>query len=293
MDDLSLARLASGEKLRAASPAGKVLRAPLRMGVSRFLSFYAQRRSRPMSARASLFWGDTMEVAFPDSVSIAIYQFGFYESALTRIVLKFLQPGMTFFDVGAHFGYFTLLASHVVGKTGQVHSFEPTPATFKRLSLNSAGRENVHVNNTAVYSSTTTLTFTNYDLSPAYNSIGSGSMADVGVPAGDKPRTYQVPAITIDEYCTSTGARPSFMKLDAEGAEEQILLGMPRTVAEIRPMISLEVGDFKKGYSRNLLDLFLARGYQPLAFDSNTQTMMPHVLKEDYVFDNLLLIPTT
>jgi len=58
-------------------------------------------------------------------------------------------------------------------------------------------------------------------------------------------------------------------------------------------MISLEVGDFKKGYSRNLLDLFLARGYEALAFDANTLTMMPHVLKDDYVFDNLLLIPTT
>src|SRR5258706_5554160 len=119
MDDLSLKRLAAAEKLSASSRATKLMRAPLRMGISRVLTRFSRWRSRPVHARARIFWGQTMEIAFPDAVSIAIYQFGFFESGLTRIVLENLKPGMTFFDVRAHFGYFTLLASHLAGKHGQ------------------------------------------------------------------------------------------------------------------------------------------------------------------------------
>ncbi len=291
MDESSLKRLAAAEKLKSASPAGKLMRAPLRMGSSRLLSKISRWKSRPVRAKARVFWGDMMEVAFPDVVSISLYQFGFIESGLTRIVLEYVKPGMTFFDVGAHFGYFTLLASNLVGSQGQVHSFEPTPTTFKTLSANVAGRGNVSLNQNAIYSEKKTLTFTTYDRNPAFNTVGDGSMADAGMREGDEPRTYEVSAISIDEYCASSGAKPGFIKLDAEGAEERIWEGMARTMAEIRPMISLEVGDFKKGYSRHLVELFLSRGYRALEFDVETLKMVPHVLKDDYTFDNLLLVP--
>jgi FkbM family methyltransferase len=290
MDDSSLKRLAKGERLKASSPAGKLMRAPLRMGISRLLGKVSRWRVRPVSARAKIFWGESMEVAFPDAVSVAIYQFGFFESGLTRIVMDRLKPGMVFFDVGAHFGYFTLLASHLVGKTGQAHAFEPTPSTFKILSANTAGRNNIHLNQKAVYSHAQTLTFTTYDSNPAFNTIGDGSMADMEMPP-TKSHTYEVSAVSIDAYCAASGVKPDFIKLDAEGAEEQILNGMSKTMREIRPMISLEVGDFKKGYSRNLVELFLSRGYQAMEFNPNLLKLIPHELKEKYSYDNLLLLP--
>lgn len=291
MDELSLKRLAKGERLKASSPTGKLMRAPLRMGMSRLLGKVSRWRLRPVHARAKIFWGESMEVAFPDAVSVAIYQFGFFESGLTRIVMERLKPGMVFLDVGAHFGYFTLLASHLVGDTGQIHAFEPTPSTFKTLSANTAGRENIHLIQKAIYSHAQTLTFTSYDSCPAFNSIADSRMEN-GEMDGAKSHTYEVAAISIDEYCASTGARPDFIKLDAEGAEEQILQGMVRTLADVRPMISLEVGDFKPGYSQKLIELFLARGYQALEFNHQMLRLVPHTIKDRYTYDNLLLVPS-
>src|SRR5689334_21036866 len=110
MDELSLKRLETAEKLRSLPPAMKLLKAPFRMASSRWMSMKSRWQSRPVRTRAKLFWGDTMEVVFPDVVSIALYQYGFLETGLTRTVIEHVKPGMTFFDVGAHFGYFTLQA---------------------------------------------------------------------------------------------------------------------------------------------------------------------------------------
>ncbi len=57
---------------------------------------------------------------------------------------------MVFFDVGAHFGYYSLLASTLVGKAGAIHAFEPTPSTFEVLRRN-ADEPNVRVDNVALW----------------------------------------------------------------------------------------------------------------------------------------------
>lgn len=44
-----------------------------------------------------------------------------------------LEPGSTFWDIGANIGFYTLLASRRVGAQGRVVAFEPTPATVARL----------------------------------------------------------------------------------------------------------------------------------------------------------------
>ena len=105
-----------------------------------------------------------MTVAFPEPVSLLLYRYGYFEEELTSMVLEYLKPGMTFFDVGTHFGYFTLLASSTVGERGAVHSFEPTPSTFKVLRENVSGRANVRVFNVAMYSEEGQLPFNDYGL---------------------------------------------------------------------------------------------------------------------------------
>lgn len=59
---------------------------------------------------------------------------GVYEPWETRAARSYLKPGMTFFDVGANVGYYTLLASQAVGSAGLVYAFEPGTYPFERLS---------------------------------------------------------------------------------------------------------------------------------------------------------------
>ena len=54
----------------------------------------------------------------------------------TELVKRLLKPGMTFVDIGANIGYFTLLAGRVMGPGSKVFAFEPEPRSFELLRRN-------------------------------------------------------------------------------------------------------------------------------------------------------------
>jgi len=293
MEEERLARLATGIRLRASSRSQKILRAPLRMGRSIFLQRLSVWRARSIPIQARTFWGDPISALYPDGVAVELYRYGFFEEGLTRIFLEHVKPGMTVFDVGAHVGYFTLLASRLVGDAGQVHSFEPTPGTFELLRGNAAGKSNVRLNQTAVFSEEATLNLTGYEQFPSYNTLGRGNVADQDE-QGLKRTTFSVRATSLDDYVAATGAKPDLVKLDAEGAEEHIFKGMTRLLNDVRPMITIEVGDIIQsaaGKSRALLDLFISAGYDARQYDPATGETVPHTPRTHYEYDNLLLIP--
>src|SRR5437016_2911036 len=63
---------------------------------------------------------------------------GTFEKEELAFVERFLQPGMTVLDLGAHHGLYTLLASKCVGPSGRVFSFEPSPRERRALRLHLA-----------------------------------------------------------------------------------------------------------------------------------------------------------
>jgi len=81
-------------------------------------------------------------------------QTGYYEKEISLYIMSNLSPSDVFVDIGANSGYYTLLASKIVGEHGKVYSFEPHPDTYKRLvqniMLNSLN--NVHTFNYAASS---------------------------------------------------------------------------------------------------------------------------------------------
>ncbi len=62
--------------------------------------------------------------------------YGAYERETTQEILKILKPGMGFLDLGAHIGFFSLLAAKIVGGAGQVFAFEPMASTRGVLKKN-------------------------------------------------------------------------------------------------------------------------------------------------------------
>ncbi|MEM3830324.1 MAG: FkbM family methyltransferase, partial [Conexivisphaerales archaeon] len=61
---------------------------------------------------------------------------GFCEKEISQYIEKILKHGDVFVDVGVNSGYYSLLASSIVGDTGRVYAFEPHPQTFKRFVRN-------------------------------------------------------------------------------------------------------------------------------------------------------------
>lgn len=246
---------------------------------------------------AKTFWGDRLHIRLPEEgVSRALYLWHHYEPGLTRMMLEKLQPGMTFVDIGAHYGYYTLLAARLVGPAGTVHAFDPSPRTFEVLSRNVAGRPNVKAFNLALYRERAELTLT--DFGPRYSAAntiaGRARLAEgEGTPReGLRGTQIRVEAITFDEHVREHGVAPDFVKIDAESAEFDILVGMEDTIGRHRPIISLEVGDYdlEGVHSSAELVAFLAdRSYS--AWEWRGGALVRHQPKERYQQDNMLFVP--
>lgn len=63
------------------------------------------------------------------------YYKGYYEPSLVPLLISEFRKNDTFFDIGAHAGYFSLLVSQLANK-GQVFSFEPVPENFEFIKKN-------------------------------------------------------------------------------------------------------------------------------------------------------------
>ena len=93
----------------------RTLRGLWRMGLPPVLRALAQSRD----VCATTFWGGAMDVLLPERVSTCIWRDGVFEPDVCAYLLRRLWPGMTFVDVGAHFG-FSPLGSHLTGPHGRV-----------------------------------------------------------------------------------------------------------------------------------------------------------------------------
>lgn len=71
-----------------------------------------------------------------DTLYHSLLTTGFHEKYCTKLLMEIVKPGMVVVDIGAHAGYFTLLASKLVGKAGKVYAFEPSPRNYELLEKN-------------------------------------------------------------------------------------------------------------------------------------------------------------
>jgi FkbM family methyltransferase len=155
-----------------------------------------------------------------------------YESELVRRVLR---PGAKVVDVGAHIGYYTLLAASCVGAQGRVWAFEPAPDNYRLLARNV--RQNhlerfVRTENCAVSDrageTPLYLSATNYG---DHRIFASDHDDDALFNQGQERRRMTVPTVSLDGYLAERAAGPiDVIKLDVQGAELNVLRGMRDTL---------------------------------------------------------------
>ncbi|MFA7653840.1 MAG: FkbM family methyltransferase [Candidatus Magasanikbacteria bacterium] len=245
---------------------------------------------KPFKVKYRTLWGDTMVYYLPEGNQICYY--GFFEADLTNFLINFLQDGDVFIDIGAHVGFYTVLASNLVGATGSVHSFEPTPRTFGSLRENARPHSNVCVNNFAVLDEEKTINFVDYGPRySAYNSFRDRIATDVDfLKRGATP--IMVKTIVLDHYCEVNNIKPSFVKIDAEGAEHLILDGMKNLLETARPVISIEAAGEEEWQvnCQKSIDLLLGHDYLPFELSIRGELSV-HQVKDCYKYDNLIFIP--
>ena len=254
--------------------------------------YYAALRMRPFvpfvrQLYAKTFFDAEMLVVLPEESACELYYYGMIEEDVTTFLLTHVRAGMTFIDVGANLGYFTLLAAHLVQPSGSVHAFEPAHHTFALLQRNTQAALNVTVHQKALWSSRTTKVF--YDYGPHYSAVNSVRQHRLIQEAQIRPQqAYEVDCLPLDDYCAACHLVPEFIKIDAESAEPHILRGSAHTIARHKPIISLEVWDDESRHSREDIAFLLDHGYA--AFEYQAGRIIPHRLRERYEYANILFV---
>jgi FkbM family methyltransferase len=146
---------------------------------------------------------------------------------------RVVKPGATVLDIGANLGAYTVLLAQWVGASGRVHAFEPAPSAraglTRHLHLNGI-RDRVVVHPEAVSDRPGTARFR-----------AVGMQGDNRLLGSDTTDGIDVTTTTIDEFCSASAIRPSFIKLDVEGAELQALRGARSTIASAGGAVGLFV----------------------------------------------------
>jgi len=225
----------------------------------------------------------------PDAVSEAILRNKFYEFETSLAIIRALRPGDCFVDIGAHVGYFTTLASMLVGSTGIVIAFEPTPATYTYLQHNTQELTNVQAYNAAVFESSCEIELR--DFGPGWAAFNSliGDRRDAKYRR--LPTRYRVQAVSLDAHASANVYVPSMVKIDAESAEMFILRGMKRILKIDRPIVIMEVGDYGDDgpRTRDLLNYIRDAGYTVM--DPTASGLTLHSLQDHYTYANVVCVP--
>lgn len=167
-----------------------------------------------MAERVRSQFGDLWFREDDDVMRTATRNAGVWESAETALLTKLIRPGCRFLDVGAHIGYFSVVA-HASASDVTVDAVEPSPTTAALLRLNLfAHRVNARVWEVGLGDRHDTIGFTEADHNP-----GDGRVE----PSLDRASVI-VPVLTADELFPDGIFQ--VVKIDVQGFEDEVLEGM-------------------------------------------------------------------
>ncbi len=199
---------------------------------------------------AKTFFGIKMHLLIPASTDIYLTGGKSHDSEirLAKFLINRLNLGDIFVDVGAHYGYYTLLGLKLVGKTGQVHSFEASPTTYNILKKNTENIKNININNLVASDEIAELKFYEFpNLYSEYNTLDKEQFEKEEWFSKANPTQINVKSIVLDEYLSAKGIVPNIIKIDVEGAENKVINGLRNCLSKSSPMVAMEYLSDERG----------------------------------------------
>ena len=173
------------------------------------------------------FQGHRFQFAASVKVVDSVRRNGGIENGLCRLILKECTVGGCALDVGANYGFVSLVMAQAVGAGGQVHSFEADPLIFEAVSQNIARNELQR------------------------------SCSVVNRFVGDKSDGGRF--VRIDDYVAQRGlSRVDFIKIDVDGPDLQVLEGARATLQRFHPIVVIEMTKDEQA----IVDLLRSYGYE-------------------------------
>ncbi len=168
-------------------------------------------------------------------------------------------------DVGANRGEYTFLMAKLAGASGFVHAFELHSENARTARYNTARfRDRRKVENLAV-------TNGKNPVAEVFSGRSDAEWSLVGLTNTTGKALFSVPATSLDQYFNGNG-KLDLVKIDVEGAGGEVLAGMRRILAQVRPLVVFEVHSQKEWEGRRYL---LEAGYSICTMRGKTLDKVP------------------
>ena len=204
-----------------------------RLGVARFV---CDRITHSAPNRSELYPvdGGAMYLNLSESRMMAMRAVGMHEPEKRALIKRLLKPGMTFLDVGANKGDFSILAASIVGAEGRVIAIEPEARNCEDLAKNIAlnGFANVSIYQMALsdFDGRTTLYL---GQKSGWHTLKTGHRQQ---PMGEA----EVEVSKMDTLLHRIGVeRADLIKIDVEGGEVEVIKGGEATIAHSPEIVLL------------------------------------------------------
>lgn len=256
------------ERIASASKVRRMLRHPLKyIDAVFFREFVYKRTKKEKEVACTTFFGTPMQVFLPSSTDIYLTGGKSHDSEirLARFLIQYLEPQDTFVDVGAHYGYFSLLGAKLVGAKGKVYSFEAAPTTYKILDKNQRLSNNITILNRAVSDEEADLVFYEFpNLYSEYNSLHIEQFDQEDWFEEYQPKAITIKSIILDQFLAKENTIPKVIKIDVEGAEYKVIKGLQQTLAKYNSIVVLEYLSNERGNEahKNAEAFLQSLGYQ-------------------------------
>ena len=229
-----------------------------------------------------------------------------YEERDTQIFQRMVKSGDYFFDVGSSFGWYSILASGLVGMSGKVFAFDMVPdiiQEFKNnISLNKLD-DNIVIENTALGEKDGIVDYL-YSPNTEMGNFQLEMLKDGHKELNTKTlKTGKTKITSLDRYVEENAIhRVDFIKVDIDGAEVPFLRGARKTLSSKKPAIIIEVserGQKAQGHSCQEIFYELSQlGYKFFSVRFMLRAIGPHefnrVTKEDVLclpVDKIGIVP--
>ena len=265
-----------------------------------FRELVYKKTRREKEVVCSTFFNSKMHIFLPSSTDIYLTGGKSHSSEirLAKFLINFLNNNDIFIDVGAHYGYFSLLASKLVGKSGKVIAFEASPTTYKILQKNESNFENIIVYNLAVSDEEKQLTFYEFpNLYSEYNSLDIDQFKDKYWFSEYTPKSVRIKSILIADFIEEKKINPNIIKIDVEGAEFRVINGLRKYLINNSPMIVMEYLSTNRSNEEHIKAerLLKSLGYQSFLINNNgepqeTESITKYLDTHNLESDNILFM---
>jgi len=174
--------------------------------------------------------------------------FKIHEPLTTELIKNIVKEGMTCIDLGSNLGYYTLLESKLVGNSGKVFAFEPSPITYENF------KKNLEINHiTNVYHYNVALGNINGKIKFLVSKMSNWCRI-----VDDSKKTLddniiEVPMLTLDDFSTKNKLEKiDFIRMDIEGYESKAYSGMTEIIKKFKPELYMEIHPVFMGVEKTI-----------------------------------------